>query len=71
MKEIKIVVDKKLTLENAKKNGYEYVRNIIYDPEAPKEANKEITDLVKSGNYKLGVGMTEFPDLFVGLYKKL
>lgn len=67
----KILIDEKLTPKNAQESGYEYVRNIVYDPSAPKETNKEIKDLIKNKGYKLGKGLTDAPDLFCGWYKKI
>jgi len=67
----KTIINHSFNPKNSEKLGFKYVRNIIFDPEAPKIANREITKMVKSGEYQLGQGLTDAPKLFCGLYKKI
>jgi isopentenyldiphosphate isomerase len=67
----KTIINYKLSPKNSEKLGFKYIRNIIFDPEAPEIANREIIKMVKSGRYQLGQGLTDAPELFCGLYKKI
>jgi hypothetical protein len=69
--EEKTIIQHNLNPDNATKQGFKYIRNIIFDPEAPEIANREIIKMVKSGRYQLGQGLTDAPELFCGLYKKI
>lgn len=58
-----------LSLKNCKEKGYEWIKDIIFDPEAPEIANKDIFSLIQKG-YKLGIPASKSAgDVFVGLYK--
>lgn len=60
-----------LTPLNAPEAGFEWVQDIIYDPEAPAEAMQGINELLDEG-YKIGNAASEASEgLFVGLYKPL
>lgn len=67
---MKITVDENLTPDNAKEKGFVWWRDIIYDPAAPKKANKTIADLLAKG-YKLGQPANKKikQNCGVGLYK--
>lgn len=63
-----IIIDQTLTPENATQIGYEWIQDVIYDPEAPAGVMSEIEELVESG-HKLGQPASSAQN-FVGLYAK-
>lgn len=68
---LNIPVDHSLTPENCNEKGYEWVRDIIFDPEAPDIANKDVLALLRKG-HKLGMSASGGAnDIFVGLYKPI
>jgi hypothetical protein len=69
---IKIEADKNLTPENCQEKGYQWQQDTIYDPEAPKEVNKEFIELINKG-WKLGrsASIELEKNNGVGLYKPL
>ncbi len=64
-----ITIDQSLTPENASQFGYEWIQDVIYDPEAPQGAMSDIEELVESG-HKLGQSVSSAQN-FAGLYKKI
>lgn len=69
---VKIQVDEKLKPDNCKSFGFEWWKDAIYDPDAPKEANKEFLELIEKG-WKLGESALKElkQNGGVGLYKPL
>lgn len=66
-----IIIEKELTPENASSKNLFWVKDIIIDPEAPKEATTDITKFVEEG-YVFGQSASTASDNnFVGLYKKI
>jgi hypothetical protein len=67
-----IETDLTLTPENAEERGYEWVQDVIYDPEAPKGVMQDIEKLIKAKTHKLGSPASEQEkELFSGLYLKI
>lgn len=53
------VVNRFLTPENAADYGYQYQRDLNYDPEKDTESNSEILQLLRNQNYILGLPAQE------------
>lgn len=73
MKEVNnIYIDRYLNPENCREKGLEWEYDTIYDPQAPKEANEEFTELIKQG-WKLGKPASRKLEKNdgVGLYKPI
>lgn len=68
----KIVVDYKITPENAEDFGLVWKQDYIYDPEAPKGVNKNIEELIKRGGV-LGSPANPHGEInnMVGIYNKV
>lgn len=63
--------DYSLTPENCKEKGHEWIKDIIFDPEAPEITNKDIFTFLQKG-YKLGIPASRNVDNnLVGLYQPI
>jgi hypothetical protein len=65
-------VDDALTPDNCEEKGFQWRQDVIYDPDAPEEANQEFVELAKKG-WKLGksASIELAKNGGVGLYKPL
>lgn len=64
-----IAIEKDLTPETARSKKLIWIKDIIVDSEAPKEASKDIEKYIKEG-YRFGqCASTASENNFVGLYK--
>lgn len=58
-----------LTPENAEKNGFEWIQDVIYDNQAPEEVMSEFKEYEELG-YVLGQPASiQAEDVYQGLYK--
>lgn len=72
-KKIKLLpVDSSLTPENAKNRGYEWTKDVIYDPEAPEEAMGDLFRSLDEG-FIFGepANINTKQNGFIGLYRKI
>lgn len=60
-----------LNPSNCDQQGYVWFQDVIFDPEAPEIANRDILEILETGDYALGLPAINARDNnFVGLYKK-
>lgn len=60
--------DPSLTPHNARKRGYEYIDDIIYDLVNPNETIKDILEFLREFQGKLGTPSRNDLDSYFGLY---
>ena len=72
MNEKQFVIDKKLNKNNAKEKGYEWVIDMIYDPEKINQMVIEDFLGVYKNGYAFGMSASiDHNDRYVGIYKKV
>lgn len=66
------VVNEQINPSNCDQQGFEWIQDIIFDPEAPEIANRDILEMLESGKYILGLpAINARESCFVGLYRKI
>lgn len=67
-KKLATIIDPTLTPQNAKAKGYEYIDDVIYDEQDSGKGLREVMELVKNFNCKLGESTHGNMDSYFGLY---